>query len=302
MRLSFDQLALIEPRARSIEEAPIQNSNADTSDGAIGWHSTIIGSNGSALGSGCHTDRNIARRVAIAETIERALYARILDDSTLSTEFQLKEFPSSCGFAAGFEALSTRRRSIAEAVERWAWSKWIDARQAIFPEQVPQHRLTPLSERLLVKFDSHQTFVTNLKLQEAHQNPQEFKFTAVIAFKDGGAFPGSRVSAAHEVSNESSAIEHAVVEAWRHWTIFKGLPSVAPSDLVYGRIHHFGKNAQLAQNAIPQTSPGEWPQPVLRLIKSMAVDLGHGLKVYLSRALCADYVGWHEGDSRRFVY
>jgi hypothetical protein len=293
VNLSFDQLRLVEPLARFLEDAPIADAHGST----IGWHSSVVGSNEAALGSGFHAERSVAQRIAVAEVIERGLYRRISSDPALSSQFLTEEFPSSCGFAAGFDGPSTRWRAVAEALERWAWSKWIDEGYLI--PSLSQHIKTtrPLRDHILMKFDSYRIFERELKLEGGLGLPTDFKLTIILAFKDGGAFPGSRVSAIHE-----DATEHAAIEAWRHWIIYKGLPRVDPGDLVNGRIHYFGNNAKAAEELIAQGRRNEWPQPRLRILKSMAVELGRGLRVSLSRALCSDYSGWHEGDVHRFVY
>ncbi len=293
MNLSFDQLRLVEPLARFLEDAPIVDAHGIT----IGWHSNVVGSNETALGSGFHADRAISQRIAVAEVIERGLYRRISIDPSLSAQFLADEFPSSCGFAAGFDGHKTQGRAVAEALERWAWSKWIDEGYTIPSISQPNETVRPLRDHILKKFDSHRIFEREFKLEGGFDLPTDFKLTIILGFKDGGAFPGSRVSAIHE-----DATEHAAIEAWRHWIIYKNLPDVDPGDLVNGRIHYFGSNASAAEKAVSMGRRSEWPQPRLRILKSMAVDLGGGLRVNLSRALCSDYSGWHEGDVNRFVY
>src|SRR3990167_4634158 len=106
-----------------LEEAPIVDEKANT----IGWHSSVLNLEKNALSSGCAETREVARRIAIAEAIERAMFKRMLA-SPQAKEFCLDQIPSSSGFAVGFEKEATAFRSLCEAVERWAWSQWIDER------------------------------------------------------------------------------------------------------------------------------------------------------------------------------
>ena len=154
-----------------------------------------------------------------------------------------------------------------------------------------------MTRQLETKFDHIRFFERQIPTAVDPHFPVIVKFNVVVAFSEGGAFPGSRVAALKE-----DAEEHSMIEAWRHLIIFKGRSAVAPSDLVHGRIRHFGIHGDQAHAAIDRANRSDWPKPSLRLIKSIPVDIGGGAQVYLARALCADYRGWHEGDSQRFVY
>ncbi len=88
------------------------------------WHVSVVNQFGITCG-GLSNLREHAIRIGISEYIERFEFSRLLNTS-ISSQFLLDKFPSTCGFAAGFNSLKTKKRSIAEAVERWCWSKWVD--------------------------------------------------------------------------------------------------------------------------------------------------------------------------------
>ena len=67
------------------------------------------------------------------------------------------------------------------------------------------------SPHVLGTFDSYRHFQHPIKLLGAHDMPENLKLTVIIAFKDQGAFPGSRVS---EINEDGT--EHSAIEAWRH--------------------------------------------------------------------------------------
>lgn len=125
LSLSPAEVHLLEPRFKALREAPIVDSDLPGAP-TVGWLSTAFTENGVPLGGGCAQSRTSARKIALAETLERAAFHKLKVSSEAESQFRLLSFASTCGFAAGFEPQQTRFRSVCEAVERWARAKWID--------------------------------------------------------------------------------------------------------------------------------------------------------------------------------
>lgn len=206
--------------------------------------------------------------------------------SGLFKDFMLHDYPSNCGFAAGFEHQTTRTRALCEAVERWAWSKWIDEKVSI--QKAVPHMPSELSQYFAETFEEVYFYSQMIRCDALPGG--RCQLGIVVGLSDTGIFPGSRVCSLSE-----DPWEHAMLEAWRHYVIAK--KGSEQQDLVYGRIQYFASHRREGLEQVPPPNPTPWPSP--------KILLDHGIKVrdvYLHRALCADYKGWHEGASTRFVY
>jgi hypothetical protein len=280
----------VEPRFSSFEEAEVVHP---ATKACLGWHSTALSQAGEALGGGFGKDRGSARRIAVAEMVERA-FVRDLHESPQATDFHLDTHRSTCGFAAGFEDEPTMLRALCEAVERWSWSKWIDDHHTL-AEIATCPSLSPVAEFFLSRFQRVRFFRRVLSLPVPGYRAFSLQFCVVLGYSDGGVFPGSRVC-----STEEDPWEHAAIEAWRHRLIFLGKRDTHPSrdDLVNGRILFFGQNASTADEAIAFAKEKAWPEPLLLLLKRANVKA----PFHLWRALCRDYKSWHLANEARFVY
>ncbi len=116
----IDRLREHFPSFEDLIETPLANARH-----ASGWHVTARSTDRRTLGSGFHSDLQKARKIAVAEFIERSFFKGLTSNQD-STEWGLHEFPSACGFAAGFDTDNTRLRSTFEGLERWAMAQWID--------------------------------------------------------------------------------------------------------------------------------------------------------------------------------
>jgi hypothetical protein len=272
-----------------IEEAPILSSEDCT---VIGWHSSVFDKNGIS-GGGLHTNKKTARRIATAEAAERK-YFKLLANSDQGADFYIPEFPTSCGFAAGFESENTRFRAIAEGVERWAWSKWIDEHFYIPKVEVLSSELTPLSKEFSSNFDKVSYYKITIDASHIPDFFQNVTLGIAICEKDGGIFPGSRVS-----TTGDDPWQHAILEAWRHLKIFNQYKSIAELKSPFDRIVYFGKNAAEAYNQINCAMKPCWEKPKILIIKEFrpTIEL---FKMW--RCLIDGYVGWHSGRKDRFVY
>jgi hypothetical protein len=289
--LSPDEVRLIEPRFDLLEETPIQWPLGNI----LGWHVNAISGESLSLGSGLATKQDTARRIALAETIERAVF-RSLKNSQNLKEFRLDEYPTTCGFAAGFEHEKTRLRSICEAVERWARALWVDQNYALMKVPPSAIFLSGLGQYFLEPFSETLYFSGSFSVEDPIRKvPIHLKLAVVIGLTGIGAFPGSRVC-----SNEEDPWEHACLEAWRHHLIFarQSLPRLAPNSYLH-RINYFGSRRDEALSKINQSHNYKWPMPKIILHKSHT-ELSKKISIW--RSLCDHYEGWQNGQISRFVY
>ncbi len=262
-------------------------------DKIVGFHSTLFLDDNKSLGNGVSTDLETSRRIAIAESLERNIVKNIKDEKLID-KLMLREFPTTCGFSFGFNNKKTMLRSAAEAVERWAWSKWIDDKNPL--SEIHEHdlRLTPLSKALRNEFSSVRYFTKTLNGQLGN-NSISFNLAIIVAYKDGGAFVGSRVGLAAD-----ELWEHCYIEAWRHLNIFENKNEIKDNH-IFNRIIRFGESSKLADEQIPKAQEDQKQWPEFDFLLKEQIPLKEQ-DIYLWRILCKDYIGWHEGSDKRFVY
>lgn len=280
------------PEISKVEESPIGDQND-----IFGWHAVLLDKNNNPLGGGFNADKNTARKIAVAEFAERKLF-RLLYNAQLSShdpeDFYLLSHPSSCGFAAGFERDKVRLRAISEAVERWAWSQWID-RGHFIPELGEEKvSLTDASQFIKKSFDYIKFYSINLNTSLIEDYPDEVALNIVLAFKGDGVFPGSRVCAKGE-----EKWGHSIVEAYRHLLITSTYHGDITSPFPYGRIFYFAHHGQHAIDQVQAATKVNWPVPQLLMLKEKTTGVED---LYLWRALVKDYISWNEGSEKRFVY
>lgn len=286
--MKFDIASI--PQIIRIEESPILDR-----DSIIGWHVTTFDKAG-PLGGGFGTVKELARRIAIAESAERLLIPKIKKEN-LADEFGLDQFPTSCGFAAGFDELATRQRAISEGIERWAWSKWIDEGYLV-PELMNYSKmdLPPLSYFLVNQFDSVKYFTKEINSQSFTKFgfPERCIFSVVLGIKEDGIFPGSRVSAKNE-----DLWQHPLLEAWRHYVIFSNFKNDKKEIFPFGRIEFFGNNKDKALKQLNHAKNVNWNLPEISVLRKFDTKIEN---LFLWRCLMKNYIGWHDGDETRFVY
>lgn len=258
----------------------------------IGWHCNLFCAADHPIGSGCSKSKDTSRRVAVAEALERGVFRELFSRSP--KPLLLDEFPTTSGFAAGFEEHATKLRAVAEAVERWAWSQWIDEGHFIQGVTLTQTEVGEIGSYFMKEFDSMKFFHKIFEI-DFEGAPLKLQFGVSLGIKANGIFAGSRVC-----SIEESPWEHGIVEAWRHILISNRKPVGNTSDIYLARVRHFSENASAALERIDSSKVDSlWPQPRLRMLQR-APGLPDGLHVW--RALCHDFTGWHLGDKTRFVY
>lgn len=283
---SYEYLNLV-PELCHFNESLINNHAGQV----IGYSTVAIDKNGFAIGGGIHSSKDISRRIALSESLERSIFYQISEDLNLKQEFIIDQYPTTCGFAAGFEDEKTKLRAVCEAIERWAWSKWIDEKFYLEKIKRPMN-LSSIASNFSLLFDDVHFYQRKIEIYFENR-PLKLVWGVFIGLKDCGIFPGSRIC-----GQEEDPWEHASIEAWRHLHMYQTSKS-APykKDFYLDRVLYFAQNKDCALGAIPICGSKNWPTPHLRLCKKV-----NGLSFSLWRALCFDFIGWDQGNYNRFVY
>lgn len=144
-------LSLI-PDFKEIQESPLILEGKE-----VAFHSSVILRNNHALGSGFALSPMKARQIAFSEAIERRLVELNISSAT-KHDLLLDEYPTSCGFAVGNDRDATKQRALAEAVERWLRSKWIDDGYALLEYPLVISELNPIECHFASFFESVRLF------------------------------------------------------------------------------------------------------------------------------------------------
>lgn len=227
--------------------------------------------------------------------IERNLYSQLVKQ--FPPPALLDQFPSSCGFAFGFDHEQTVERSQLEAVERWAWSKWIDLKFPLEELRPADIHLSGIAESLFSQFSSFRIFQSGpiwIEFEGRRSGP--VRLFVCLGFSGAGVFAGSRVS-----RPDMFNWDHPATEAWRHMIVARGIQdlSLKSEDIIMDRISYFAENKA---HALGQISTGaDTPWPIAKIISQWRFiePMTGGV---LIRHLCEDYIGWHIGGRTRFVY
>jgi hypothetical protein len=269
-----------------IDVNPIFDVNKKT----IGWNCIAYLSDGFPISGGTHINKDTALRVCVAEALERTFFYKI-SRNKLASEFLIKEFPTTCGFACGFEEEKTRYRAICEALERWAWSKWID--DGCNMPAIHNPKIDILSETLANNFVKRSYFLKSFNFQNL-----KLQLGIFIGETQTGVFAGSRVCTSNE-----DPWGHAIVEAFRNFRNFEVSKisniNLANVDIVRLRAIYFGTHKNDAWSQIENAKKMEWPEPSIRLLRKYDTQIPD---VYLWRCILNDWISWYDGDETRFVY
>lgn len=253
----------------------------------VAYQNSVISTDNVALGTGFSLDRALARQIALSEAIERQLVANLYNSSE-SGRYLLDEYPSTCGFAVGLNAKSASDRAIAEAVERWLRSKWIDEHYALDEFKLQIEFLSAVEKWFISKFQQVRCFSHHCEMEL--DTRISISSVIVVGLTDQGAFVGSK-----SMVNSKTPLLPALVEAWRHLEISK-------TDLNSNEarvIKHYAINKESALNQIKRATRIGMPSPDLRLREEVRVPIED---FFAFRALCKDFVGWHGVNLDRFVY
>lgn len=258
-------------------------------DKTVGWICNINNEFGISVSGGVSKQKEIAYQIAKAEFLERSEVEQLWKDSKTQKEWLLDSYPSCSGFAFGFDDQKTFFRSAFEAVERWAWSKWIDEKVGFM--KVIDYVPGKLEQTLLSCF-SKVTFMKGSVTAKVNGENFNLCLYIVLGETEKGVFPGSRVT----VNSDDNPFEHAVVESWRHFKIYTH--RVESKSTFYNRISYFGENKSEAFKQIPKYNSDQVLTPFnLEFSKRKITSEG-----FLWRCLSKKYFCWSKGKVNRFVY
>lgn len=260
----------------------IQESELKVFDRIVGFETTILNTSNRAISGGVGIDQQTSRQKAVAEFIERKLFLRLLKE--MNHDLKMSTYPTTCGFAVGFERENTKQRSMNEALERWAWSQWID-----FGYQLNETEMHLTSHGEF--FHSHFNQIRSFK-HEFQINDQKLYFTVTLGLQNGGIFAGSKVG-----SNLIDCWEHSLSESTRHYLIHAHQKPA--NDLFQKRIRFFGDHAEVALNQIRKAKKINWPDFEIDFCREIHTDIEN---VFAFRTIMKNYLAWHLGNERRFVY
>lgn len=262
----------------------------DTSKNIVGWDCIAYTLDHYPISGGTDTDKSTALRICVAEALERSFF-RTITSSKIKESFMIDTYPSTCGFACGFENDKTKSRAICEGLERWAWSKWIDEGFHIEKIQVNKH-LNLITEELASRFEHTHYFMKNFNL-----DTKVYTLGIFLGFKKDGVFAGSRVCLKND-----DPWQHAVIEASRNLKNFEYAEKdnkFETTQIVRKRALYFGLHKHEAIQRIESCQNKNWPIPKIMILQQFDTDQTN---IYLWRCLMHDWVGWHLGEENRFVY
>ena len=277
----IEQLRAFFPSFGYLEESPLK-----TAGDIQAWQVTAFDKNNSPNGSGFAKDLEAARKIAVAEFIERK-FVQVLRQSPDRDQWRLQTNPTSCGFAAGYDPLNTKIRSVGEALERWALSQWMDFNCPL--DAISNLPSSSVNSQLLKSFDELKSFKKDFVVR-IDNSLISFELCVLVAFKDSGAYMGCAVRNTIE-----EAFAHSLVEAQRHLIIsqqdrnFELFP--------YNRIKYFSSNKAVAIKLLESSKIGIWPLPQIDFQKEYHNDL-----FCICRTILKDWVRWELGPENKLLY
>lgn len=290
-----------------IIEQPIQFE-----DKIVGWHSQIHRIDGHPISGGTHQSRAVARRIAIAEYLERKIFRNLASRLDVKKEdhYMIGSYASTCGFACGFKKTHVKWRAICEGLERWAFSKWIDegfVMNAISDGDAHKRDLSPMIRALASPFLAQWFYEIDIKVNRLDFGMESkaplffegpnmlLRFRVFLGETEKGIFCGSRVV------TSAAAWSHEIVEARRNYDNFKlSMTKTSKSDdsALLDRTIYFGENKAEAFRQIAAAKKTNWPTPELLLLKEVDTQIPGA---YMWRCLFKNFQPWPEGPATRFV-
>lgn len=275
------------PNFKEVQESPVV-----WNDQVLAHSASVVLLDGQCIGSGFSNEPTIAKQIAISEALERKIFFDLLQSSDMKEKFLLDEYPSTCGFSVGLDKSSSSERAVAEAVERWVVSKWIDNHFFISELSAPLIKFSPVDQFLTSHFEEIHYFSHQCIIEVKSKN-HIVNTIISIGLTENGAFYGGK-----STINSIPPITSALVECWRHLKLSE-LSSQSKQSKNLKVVNHFAHNKLLALEQINKAIKTDWPQPKLRLLAEAPTEV-EGF--FCFRALCEDFKGWHGQDVNRFVY
>ncbi|MGZ3772717.1 MAG: hypothetical protein ACXVCY_07625 [Pseudobdellovibrionaceae bacterium] len=272
------------PDFKEIQESPLVLDGEE-----VAFQSSVILNDGYCLGTGFSQDAKQAKQIALSEALERKIVFD-LSQAPQAKYYLLDEFPSTCGFAVGNDTESTKDRAVAEAVERWLRSKWIDEHYTLleFPLRVSQ--ISTLEQWFASHFTEVRCFVhsTNMVVDDKKRTANSL---ITVGLTESGAFVGSKT-----VLDGKVPLLSALVETYRHLRLSKE-KSQNYKELAV--IKYYAENKSSALEQIAKAKRGSMPEPKLKMLKEVPTGVDG---IYCFRAICENFRGWHGNEVTRFVY
>ena len=201
----FELLQTYNPSVEKIVESPIVNA----ANIEVGWNSFVLEDDGFVVAGGTSTDRMKARRIALAEGLERAIVGRLSADKVKSVEFGFDKVPGSIGCAVGFERLPTKIRSVCEGVE-FAVRDVLGRRPLNF-EKTDVVLKSDLTRKFSEEFDSLQFWKLEIQNVLWNEAVGSLYFFLCLGSAANGTFAGYRVA-----PSGSQGWDHALIECSRN--------------------------------------------------------------------------------------
>jgi hypothetical protein len=278
------------------EKCRYEESNLREQAGIDYWHSTVLDQKQNPISGGFSESRSQARKIATSEFLERKTFREIASSSDeIRNLWGLNKIPTACGFACGFTLAGAIQRSLAEAVERWVASKWID--DDLYLKEILQSDLVPTFDPISV-FLLSPFLETRFFRREVDVNFYGQTISVAVAISIGltplGAFVGSSAQ-----KKDGNIWQHALLESFRHFIAIKNNPPEQLLTFPGNKVLFFSSNRQLAGDQIDRIKRDRWPDPKLSFHVHQAFGEG---EYFVSRSILDGWSSWSEGPIDRFLY
>jgi len=251
-----------------------------------GFHASCMNEERQMPGSGFSLVRETAKKKALAELNERLLVMQL--HRTSQKEDWGLDFDDSCsGFAVGYNKTKTELRALAEGLERWTLSHWID--QGFEMAEISIEPSNQLRKDVSTYFETISTYLKTVNVLMGNQLLR-FNIAVILGWAESGVFAGYGTKL-----NRDEAIDHAHIEALRNLLIYRNQRQ--RDDFPYNRIWFFAQNATFARLELSRVRSKSWPIPILALLKTEYVN-----DLWLSRAIFEGWTPWQMGSENRFLY
>lgn len=260
------------------------------------WHTIIIGKDGIPISGGFAEGKENSRKIATSEFLERMNFRYIKTSPSLSQEWGLNILPTGCGFAVGYSLENTVIRSLEEACERWAMSKWIDDKFPMNKQNFSEveSSLTEAALYFSKQFDSVEYYNKSIPVMVDNEHVINIEVAATLGIKGEGVFAGYSARAIGERNNW----EHALLESYRHLLTVKNNP-VLPNIFPDNRIRFFSHNKDVALQQITSDLDKNWPSPKITFQTYKRIEDGN---YFIARTIIENWKPWHQGPISRFLY
>lgn len=277
------------------EKFSLQEYNLAPQIGMDYWHSTLKDQNGIPISSGFGFNKQISRKIAVSEFLERRTYGQIKASSCeIQKKWGLDLLSTGCGFAAGYNLHNTIMRSIGEGIERWVMSKWID--EQFYIEEIDinaiSNKLDCPSRWFVRQFESVDFYNKEI-LVNIFEKYMVFNVTVCIGKVQSGVFLGSGVGLGLNNKN----FQHSLLESFRHLLLCKNTKET--NKFPDNKVRFFSQNSFSAYEQIKSAKLKKWPNPEVKLIN---FEERTAESFCIARTIFDGWTCWKRGPIERFLY